>query len=167
MTNSLEGGGAMSDGMRLWKTRTGVIDRRGARRYKLNWVVKVIAQNPAGESGQIAILRNLSSTGALACMKTSAFLGQRLLVFFRLPIEEEIWMRYSATVVRVSAEPGGAGVAFKFDNSRPEFERTRVDLASRSPYSDNTDSPISCRCAARPWPKVLYSTAPPGTCPVF
>lgn len=131
MSNSHETGGAMSDGIRLWKRRTGVTDRRGARRYKLNWVVKVIPQDSAGESGQIAILGNISSTGALAYMNTSPFLGQRLLVFFKLPIEEEIWMRYSATVVRVSAEPGGAGVAFKFDNSRPEFEKSRVDVASR------------------------------------
>lgn len=121
----------MSDGIRLWKRQTGVTDRRGARRYKLNWVVKVIPQDSAGESGQIAILGNISSTGALAYMNTSPFLGQRLLVFFKLPIEEEIWMRYSATVVRVSAEPGRAGVAFKFDNSRPEFEKSRVDVASR------------------------------------
>ena len=101
------------------------IDRRGARRYSLSWVAKVIPEDSADEGEQVATLRNLSSSGALACLKTSPRLGQRLLVSFKLPFEKETWMRYSAIVVRVKEEAAGVDVAVKFDQSRPEFANTQ------------------------------------------
>jgi len=114
----LEGGTAMSDGM---GSSNRPIDRRRARRYSLSWVAKVILEDSADEGEQVATLRNLSSTGALACLKTSPRLGQRMLVSFKLPFEIETWMRYSAIVVRVKEATAGADVAVKFDQSRPEF----------------------------------------------
>jgi len=101
------------------------IDRRGARRYSLSWVAKVIPEDSADEGEQIATLRNLSSTGALAYLKSSPRLGQRMLVSVKLPFENETWMRYSAIVVRVREETAGAYVAVKFDQSRPEFAKTQ------------------------------------------
>src|SRR6266480_1070480 len=118
----LGGGTAMSDGM---GPSNRPIDRRGARRYSLSWVAKVIPEDSADEGEQVATLRNLSSTGALAYLKTSPRLGQRLLVSFKLPFEKETWMRYSATVVRVKEEAVGADVAVKFDKRRPEFANTQ------------------------------------------
>jgi len=111
----------MPDGMGLSKARTSSVDRRGARRYTLNWLVKVVAGDDADQLEQTATLRNLSATGALTVLQTSPSLGERLLVSFRLPFEKESWMRYSATVVRIESQPPRVGVAVRFDKSRPEF----------------------------------------------
>ena len=111
----------MPERMGLSKARTSAVDRRGARRYTLNWLAKVVASDATGEFEQPATLRNLSATGALTVLQTSPSLGERLLVSFRLPFEKESWMRYSATVVRIESQPLGIGVAVRFDKSRPEF----------------------------------------------
>jgi len=121
MQQAIQGGVMMSNGAGLSKTRTGAMDRRGARRYTLDWVVKLIAEGSVREIAQIATLQNLSSTGALTSLQTRPRLGEKVIISFKLPFEGESWMRYSATVVRVEKQTNGVNVAVKFDNSRPEF----------------------------------------------
>lgn len=119
----------MSSGMGTSKARNCHDDRRGAHRYKLHWEVRVIGTERVSEREPVATLRDLSSTGALLHLETSLRLAERVYVLVKLPFQNETWMRYSATVVRVIDETKGVNVALKFDTSRPEFRSLSVGIS--------------------------------------
>ena len=106
------------------KAQSSPANRRAAPRYKLNWKIRVIAKGPSAQPEQPATLRNLGSSGALTYLTSSPNVGDRMFVLIMLPLEAATWMSYSATVVRVNQEGIGAGVALKFDTSRPEFRKS-------------------------------------------
>lgn len=97
-------------------------DRRMARRYKLNWPVRLRGDDSGGAHlDETSILRDLSATGAFAYVSRSPNLGSRMSISIRLPFKKGTWMIYSGTVLRVERGPSGIGVAIRFDTSRPEF----------------------------------------------
>jgi hypothetical protein len=97
-------------------------ERRKGRRFKVSWPIRVRAQDPDyGTLDEVTTLRDLSSRGAYAYISSCPQVGARLAISIRLPIENEIWMSYSASVVRVDKMENGAGIAFMFDTPRPVF----------------------------------------------
>lgn len=114
----------MFDGIDAWRAQTCPSDRREARRYKLNWTIRVIGSGrDCTQFQELATLQNLSSSGAYAYLVNSPPLGSKLSISVKLPFKQGTWMSYSAKAVRVEAQPAGIGVALKFDTSRPRFER--------------------------------------------
>jgi hypothetical protein len=93
-----------------------LIERRRAKRFQVDWPIRV----ERGEGSGVAngILRNISSDGALLELSTGLSPGTQLDVYIKLPLMEKKWMKYPASVVRT--ELGFAAV--KFNNPRPEFE---------------------------------------------
>jgi hypothetical protein len=125
-----DGGAAMSDGIGALKATTWPNERRTARRYRLDWPTRIIVGDPdVGTFEQVAMLRDLSSTGAFAYLQAALRLGAKLFVSVKLPVEKETWMMYSAIVIRVERGISGVGVAVKFDSSRPKFAK-RLDWRS-------------------------------------
>jgi hypothetical protein len=86
----------------------------------------MVGDPDVGTLEQAAMLRDLSSTGAFAYIPTPLRLGAKLYVSVKLPVEKETWMIYSAAVIRVERGMIGAGIAVKFDSSRPRFAK-RLD----------------------------------------
>lgn len=127
----------MSSGMGTSKARNCRDDRRRAHRYKLNWEVRLIAKERIAERELIATLLDLSSTGALIHLETMLRLAESVLVFVKLPFQNETWMSYSATVVRVTEDTKGAGVALRFQTSRPEFRNLSVAHLLLKPPASN------------------------------
>jgi hypothetical protein len=112
----------MLNSVGVWKVQDYPIERRKGRRFNLNWVVQVKGTDPGGASfEEITTLRDLSSSGAYAYVSVCPQVGTKLSVSIKLPVEKKNWMTYSATVVRVEKTESGAGIAFKFETSRPEF----------------------------------------------
>lgn len=110
----------MSSAMVALKAKNCLYDRRVAHRYKLDWAVRILVKDRA-EPEALATLRNLSSSGALVYLDTELRLGDRVVILVKLPFQNEIWMSYSATVVRVMKEKTLSS-ALKFDTSRPDFK---------------------------------------------
>jgi hypothetical protein len=120
----------MSDGFGPLKAKSWPNERRTARRYRLDWPTRLLVGDPQISTfEQVAMLRDLSSTGAFAYLQNPLRLGAKLLISVKLPIEEETWMLYSASVIRVERGIIGVGVAVKFDSSRPRFSK-RLDWRS-------------------------------------
>lgn len=120
----------MSDRVGASKAKSWSIERRKGARYKLDWPTRVLVRDPMlAAFEEVAVLRDLSSSGAFAHLQNPPRLGARVLVAIRLPVTKETWMMYAARVVRL--EPGeiGVGVAVRFDTSRPKFSK-RLDLKS-------------------------------------
>ena len=116
----------MSSAMVALKAKNCLYNRRVTHRYKLDWGVRVLAKDRA-EPEPRATLRNLSSSGALVYLDTELRMGERVLILVKLPFQNEIWMSYSATVVRVMEETTGVSSALKFDTSRPDFKNIAVN----------------------------------------
>jgi c-di-GMP-binding flagellar brake protein YcgR len=99
-----------------------LIERRRAKRFQVDWQVRVEAAED-GEDGFIeaGVLRNISSTGALLFLAKPLSTGTKLNIYVMLPLQGKKWMRYPARVVRVERGIATAGVAVKFDIARPDF----------------------------------------------
>ena len=111
----------MFDGVGASKVDDQPTDRREAQRYKLNWPIRVLGGDSFDEVGQ---LRDIGSIGAYAYFNRVPKLRSELSVWIRLPLLPEIWMSYSAVVVRVEPMTSPIGVALRFSASRPVFERS-------------------------------------------
>ena len=98
-----------------------LIERRRAKRFQVDWQVKVEGNVDGGESyAETGVLRNISSTGALLSLTKAPSQGSALDVYIQLPLQGKKWMKYPAQVIRV--EPGGSAItAVKFDTARPVF----------------------------------------------
>ncbi|HSB10036.1 MAG TPA: PilZ domain-containing protein [Blastocatellia bacterium] len=98
-----------------------MIERRSAKRFQVDWQVRVEGCVDGGESFvESGVLRNISSNGALVSLPRRLCEGATIDVFIKLPVQKEKWMKYPARVVRV--ERGVAAVAaVGFDTTRPDF----------------------------------------------
>jgi len=97
-------------------------DRRLARRYSLNWMVKIrVIDRTAGRSVETGELRSLSSTGAAIRMSRALEVGARLEVLIRLPFEPEKWIKYCGEALRAQVADSQTEVAIRFDSARPAF----------------------------------------------
>jgi len=98
------------------------LDRRWAKRFQVNWPIKVRGVDTAGlsfeEPGELC---DLSSAGALIRVNLRLEVGSPAEVLIRVPLRAETWMNHLATVTRVETSPGNAAFAIKFATSRPRF----------------------------------------------
>jgi len=96
-----------------------LIDRRKARRFLVDWPVRVERDDGKGgmfvESG---LLQNISSSGALLSLTKTPPNGARVDVYINLPTKGTRWMKYPARVLRIE----GDSAAIKFDTTRPDFD---------------------------------------------
>jgi len=98
------------------------LDRRIARRYLLNWGVKIKEIDRSGcQMAEAAELQNLSSTGAAVKMGRAVQAGARLELLIRLPLQSEKWIRYCGKALRVQVGDSRTEVAIQFDSARPTF----------------------------------------------
>jgi len=96
--------------------------RRGAQRYALSWGARVTVHGPASEITELSgTVRDLSSSGAFIYLSGSVQVGRPVSVSIRLPLEKEIWMNLTGTVIRIMKQTDRDGIAIKFDQKRPEF----------------------------------------------
>src|SRR6266404_3572415 len=98
-----------------------LIERRRAKRFQVDWQIRIEIADGGSTLVETGALRNISSSGALLSLASPVSRGTRLDVYIRLPLQGKKWMKYPARVVRV--EPGDAAVAaaIKFDSARPNF----------------------------------------------
>jgi hypothetical protein len=102
--------------------RGGLIERRRARRFEVEWGAEINGKDVDGVSfSDSAKLDNLSSHGAFLYMTRQLKTGTRVDVSIQLPFDSERWMKYSAEVVRLEQDGEQVGVAVKFSNIRPRF----------------------------------------------
>jgi hypothetical protein len=99
-----------------------LIERRRAKRFQVDWQIKIEASIDSGERVvEMGVLRNISSSGALLSIPNAPAEGTALDVYIQLPLEAKKWMKYPAQIIRV--EPGVSSIAaVKFDTARPVFE---------------------------------------------
>ena len=99
-----------------------MLERRGAKRFKVEWDVNVRGTDSKGASfDEAGALNDLSSNGAFLFLSRPVNVGNTLEVRIRVPFKRENWMKYSAEVVRVEDSTPKFGVAMKFDTTRPTF----------------------------------------------
>ncbi len=99
-----------------------MIERRRAKRFQVDWQIRVEVPGGSGSTlVETGTLRNISSNGALLSLAKPLTEGTRLDVYIKLPLQGKKWMKYPARVVRI--EPGDAAIAaaIKFDSVRPNF----------------------------------------------
>ena len=98
-----------------------MIERRRAKRFQVDWQIKVEASVDGGERVvEVGVLRNISSSGAVLSIPNAPAEGTALNVYIQLPLQGKKWMKYPARVIRV--EPGVSAItAVKFDTARPVF----------------------------------------------
>ena len=98
-----------------------LIERRRAKRFQVDWQIRVEGNVDGGEGFvETGVLRNISSSGALLSIPRAPIEGAALDVYIQLPLQGKKWMKYPAQVVRV--EPGVSAItAVKFDTARPVF----------------------------------------------
>ncbi len=98
-----------------------LIERRRAKRFQVDWQIRVAITRIGGSTSvETGALHNISSNGALLSLATPLTNGTKLDVYIKLPLRGKKWMKYPARVVRV--EPGDAvAAAIKFDSVRPNF----------------------------------------------
>ena len=106
-----------------------MIERRSAKRFQVDWQVRVEGSvNGAERFNATGLLRNISSSGALVLLPERLLEGTAVDVYIKLPLRSKKWMKYPAHVVRVE-QGDSVGAAIRFDVSRPDF-RPPLGLAS-------------------------------------
>jgi hypothetical protein len=99
-----------------------VEERRSGRRHFVDWPVLIETVYEAGTPFRDAgTLRDISSSGAFAYIIGHMTIGRRLKVSIKLPLGKEVWMCYTAQVVRLERADLGIGIALRFDDKRPSF----------------------------------------------
>lgn len=98
-----------------------MIERRRAKRFQVDWQIRVEGSVDGGESFvETGVLRNISSSGALLSLPQAPPQGSALDVYIQLPLHGKKWMKYPARVIRVE-DGGSVSTAVKFDTARPVF----------------------------------------------
>lgn len=99
-----------------------VPERRRMPRYQVDWQFRVKGTDPTGlgflNTGR---LRDISARGAFGYIGRPLAVGVKMEVSIRLPMKDEVWIKYSAEIIRVEQAGSQIGVAFKFDTARPQF----------------------------------------------
>ena len=98
-----------------------LIERRRAKRFQVDWQIRVEGTQDGGSFIETGVLQNISSTGALLTLPMPLREGDKLDVFIKLPLQRKKWMKYPAHVVRVERGIAAVGTAIKFDRARPDF----------------------------------------------
>lgn len=107
---------------KLFLLNPGGFDRRIARRYLLNWRVKIKEIDRSGcRATEAAELQNLSSTGVAVKLGRAVQVGAKLEVLIRLPLRPEKWIKYCGKALRVQVVDSRTEVAIRFDSTRPVF----------------------------------------------
>ena len=97
-------------------------DRRGSRRFQVNWDARVRGIDATGASfDEITSIVNLSSSGAFLPLATTVESGARVEVAIRVPLKKQNWMKYSGEIVRIEGGDKQEAVAVRFDTPRPIF----------------------------------------------
>jgi|SRR5215475_844931 len=97
-------------------------DRRGSRRFQVNWDARVRGIDATGVSfDEITSIVNLSSSGAFLPLVTAVESGARVEVAIRVPLKKQNWMKYSGEIVRIEGGDKQEAVAVRFDTPRPIF----------------------------------------------
>ena len=100
----------------------GLLERRKARRFSVEWPTRIKGIDPAGssfdEGGELA---NLSSSGALVFVSHALRVGSGVEVSIKVPSKKGSWMEYLGDVVRVEELKPRFGVAMRFRSLRPKF----------------------------------------------
>ena len=96
-------------------------ERRIAQRFALDWEVAVKASDTGWTFDEAGNLRDLSSLGAFMYLGRGLIAGASLEVQIQTPFKGNNWLIYRAEVVRVDFSEDKAGVAVRFDRSRPVF----------------------------------------------
>lgn len=97
-------------------------ERRSRPRHFVDWPVLIETMDVAGTpSRYTGTLCNISSRGAFAYITGHRLIGGRLKVSIKLPLDKNVWMSYTAQVVRLERAGLGMGVALRFDDKRPSF----------------------------------------------
>lgn len=102
-----------------------MVERRIAKRFKVDWGIKV--SGTAADGARVVetgLLRDLSTRGAYAYLISHLEVGSSVEVMIRLPLNREGWISYPAKVIRVDASAPELGVALIFDTARPVFVPT-------------------------------------------
>ena len=99
-----------------------LIERRRAKRFQVDWQIRVAITRIGGSTSvETGALRNISSNGALLSLATPLTNGTKLDVYIKLPLRGKKWMKYPARVVRVASGDAAVAAAIKFDSVRPNF----------------------------------------------
>jgi len=99
-----------------------LIERRGAKRFQVDWQIRVEGSNTSeGSFAETGVLRNISSSGALLSLGSAPPEGSQLDLYIQLPLKGKSWMKYPARVVRIDFGPTAVAAAVRFDSTRPDF----------------------------------------------
>ena len=91
-------------------------------RHSVGWPVLIEPVEAAGTASRYTgTLRDISSRGAYAYITAHRVIGGRLKVSIKLPLGKDVWMSYTARVVRLERAGLGVGIALRFDDKRPSF----------------------------------------------
>jgi hypothetical protein len=103
-------------------------ERRSGRRHFVEWPVRIETIDEASialrSSGTLC---DISSSGAFVNLIGHIPIGRRLKVSIKLPLGNEVWMSYTAQVVRFERGSSGTGIALRFDNKRPFFSPVKQE----------------------------------------
>jgi hypothetical protein len=99
-----------------------VEERRSGRRHFVDWPILIETMDVVGNpSRNMGALRDISSSGAFVYIIGHTVIGRRLKVSIKLPLGKEVWMCYTAHVVRLERADLRIGIALRFDDKRPTF----------------------------------------------
>jgi hypothetical protein len=97
-----------------------LFERRKARRYSADWHIKVVGAGKEGsEFQEVGVLKNLSSNGAFVVLPKAPPQNANLEILIKLPASSDIYLKYSADVVRIESLPPKIGVAIQYSKRRP------------------------------------------------
>jgi hypothetical protein len=95
------------------------VERRRARRFKVDWHVVVKGKDAVGSKlRERGSLQNLSSRGALLSVPTQLKMGMRLELWIQVPGPER-WIAYSAQIIRIDQSGSEFNTAMRFLSARP------------------------------------------------
>lgn len=105
-------------------------ERRSRPRHYVGWPVLIETMDAAGTASLYkGTLSNISSRGAFVYIAGNMVIGGRLEVSTKLPLEKDVWMSYTAQVVRVERAGLGIGIALRFDDKRPTFRTIKREAS--------------------------------------
>jgi hypothetical protein len=97
-----------------------LLERRKARRYSADWLIKIAGAGKEGSDFQeVGVLKNLSSNGAFVILPKAPPQNANLEILIKLPASSGIYLKYSADVVRIESMPPKIGVAIRYNKRRP------------------------------------------------